>query len=118
MLHGKPTVLGICSGAVAGLVAITPASGFVGPMGAFAIGIAAGIICYWGCTGLKHMFGYDDALDSFGVHGIGGAAGAILTGVFAVNAVWRHLRPDRRQCRPGAQPAASASASSSPTTSW
>jgi Amt family ammonium transporter len=85
MLRGKPTVLGICSGAVAGLVAITPASGFVGPMGAFAIGIAAGIICYWGCTGLKHMFGYDDALDTFGVHGIGGAAGAILTGVFAIN---------------------------------
>jgi ammonium transporter, Amt family len=86
MMRGKPTVLGICSGAVAGLVAITPASGFVGPMGAFAIGIAGGIICYWGCTGLKHMFGYDDALDSFGVHGIGGAVGAILTGVFAVNA--------------------------------
>ena len=86
IMRGKPTVLGICSGAVAGLVAITPASGFVGPMGSFAIGIAAGIICYWGCTGLKHMFGYDDALDSFGVHGIGGAAGAILTGVFAVSA--------------------------------
>jgi ammonium transporter, Amt family len=86
LMRGKPTVLGICSGAVAGLVAITPASGFVGPMGAFAIGIAGGLVCYWGCTGLKHMFGYDDALDSFGVHGIGGAAGAILTGVFAVNA--------------------------------
>jgi Amt family ammonium transporter len=86
MMRGKPTVLGICSGAVAGLVAITPASGFVGPMGAFAIGIAAGTICYWGCTGLKHMFGYDDALDTFGVHGVGGAAGAILTGVFAVSA--------------------------------
>ncbi len=85
MLRGKPTVIGICSGAVAGLVAITPASGFVGPMGAFAIGIAAGIICYWGCTGLKHMFGYDDALDAFGVHGIGGASGAILTGIFAIN---------------------------------
>jgi Amt family ammonium transporter len=85
MLKGKPTVIGICSGAVAGLVAITPASGFVGPMGSFWIGIAAGIICYWGCTGLKHTFGYDDALDTFGVHGIGGAAGAILTGVFAVN---------------------------------
>jgi ammonium transporter, Amt family len=84
-LRGKPTVLGICSGAVAGLVAITPASGFVGPMGAFAIGIAAGIVCYWGCTGLKRMFGYDDALDTFGVHAVGGAAGAILTGVFAVN---------------------------------
>jgi len=84
MLRGKPTVIGICSGAVAGLVAITPASGFVGPGGAFCIGLAAGIICYWGCTGLKHFFGYDDALDAFGVHGIGGAAGAILTGVFAV----------------------------------
>src|SRR5580700_9813450 len=85
ILKGKPTVIGICSGAVAGLVAITPASGFVGPLGSFWIGIAAGIICYWGCTGLKHTFGYDDALDTFGVHGIGGAAGALLTGVFAVN---------------------------------
>jgi ammonium transporter, Amt family len=84
IMRGKPTVIGICSGAVAGLVAITPASGFVGPMGAFWIGIAAGIVCYWGCTGLKHMFGYDDALDAFGVHGIGGAAGALLTGVFAI----------------------------------
>ena len=77
-------MVGICSGAVAGLVAITPASGFVGPMGSFWIGVAAGIICYWGCTGLKHMFGYDDALDTFGVHAVGGAAGALLTGVFAV----------------------------------
>jgi Amt family ammonium transporter len=86
MMRGKPTVVGICTGAVAGLVAITPASGFVGPMGAFAIGIAAGIVCYWGCTGLKHFFGYDDALDAFGVHAVGGATGAILTGVFAVEA--------------------------------
>jgi ammonium transporter, Amt family len=85
IMKGKPTVIGICSGAVAGLVAITPASGFVGPMGSFWIGVAAGIICYWGCTGLKHTFGYDDALDTFGVHGVGGAAGAILTGVFAVS---------------------------------
>ena len=84
LLKGKPTVIGICSGAVAGLVAITPASGFVGPLGAFWIGIAAGIVCYWGCTGLKSMFGYDDALDTFGVHAVGGAAGALLTGVFAV----------------------------------
>jgi len=83
-LKGKPTVIGICSGAVAGLVAITPASGFVGPVGAFAIGVAAGIVCYWGCTGLKHMFSYDDALDCFGVHAIGGIVGALLTGVFAV----------------------------------
>jgi Amt family ammonium transporter len=82
--RGKPTVIGICSGAVAGLVAITPASGFVGPGGALAIGAAAGVVCYWGCTGLKHMLGYDDALDAFGVHAVGGAAGAILTGVFAI----------------------------------
>jgi ammonium transporter, Amt family len=84
-LRGKPTVVGICSGAVAGLVAITPASGFVGPAGALAIGAAAGIVCYWGATWLKHTFGYDDALDCFGVHGIGGALGAILTGVFAIS---------------------------------
>ena len=85
IMRGKPTVIGICTGAVAGLVAITPASGFVGPMGAFCIGVIAGIVCYWGCTGLKHMFGYDDALDTFGVHAVGGAAGALLTGVFAVS---------------------------------
>jgi ammonium transporter, Amt family len=84
IMKGKPTVVGICSGAVAGLVAITPASGFVGPMGSFCIGVAAGIVCYWGCTGLKSMFGYDDALDAFGVHAVGGAAGALLTGVFAI----------------------------------
>src|SRR3981189_1054407 len=83
-LKGKPTVVGICSGAVAGLVAITPASGFVGPVGAFAIGIAAGVFCYWGCTGLKRMFSYDDALDCFGVHAVCGIVGALLTGVFAV----------------------------------
>jgi Amt family ammonium transporter len=86
ILRGKPTVIGICTGAVAGLVAITPASGFVGPVGSLVIGAAAGVICYWGCTGLKHMFGYDDALDAFGVHAVGGAAGAILTGVFAIEA--------------------------------
>jgi Amt family ammonium transporter len=86
LIRGKPTVIGICSGAVAGLVAITPASGYVGPMGAFVIGVAAGIVCYWGVTGLKHFFGYDDALDVFGVHAVGGATGAILTGVFAVAA--------------------------------
>ena len=103
IMRGKPTVIGICSGAVAGLVAITPASGFVGPMGAFVIGIAAGIVCYWGVTGLKHFFGYDDALDAFGVHAVGGATGAILTGVFAVAAYGGHRGPDRRQSRPGAQ---------------
>jgi Amt family ammonium transporter len=83
-MRSKPTVIGICSGAVAGLVAITPASGFVGPAGALAIGAAAGIVCYWGTTGLKHMFGYDDALDCFGVHAVGGIVGALLTGVFAI----------------------------------
>jgi Amt family ammonium transporter len=84
MMRGKPTVVGICTGAVAGLVAITPASGFVGPLGSLCIGIAAGVLCYWGCTGLKHMLGYDDALDAFGVHAVGGIVGALLTGVFAV----------------------------------
>ena len=83
--RGKPTVIGICSGAVAGLVAITPASGYVGPIGSMVIGVACGIGCYWGATGLKHAFGYDDALDCFGVHGVGGIIGAILTGVFAIN---------------------------------
>jgi Amt family ammonium transporter len=81
--RGKPSVLGIISGAVAGLVAITPASGYVGVLGAYIIGIAAGAGCYWGATSLKHMFGYDDSLDAFGVHAVGGMIGAILTGVFA-----------------------------------
>jgi ammonium transporter, Amt family len=80
---GKPSVLGIISGAVAGLVAITPASGFVLPGPALIIGIAAGVICFWAATGLKHMLGYDDSLDTWGVHGIGGIVGALLTGVFA-----------------------------------
>ena len=84
IVKGKPSVLGIISGAVAGLVAITPASGFVDPRGALIIGIAAGVICYWGTTGLKHAFGYDDSLDAFGVHGVGGIVGALLTGVLAV----------------------------------
>ena len=84
MGKGKPSVLGIASGAVAGLVAITPASGFVGPMGALIIGLVAGVVCFWGATSLKRMLGYDDSLDAFGVHGIGGIVGALLTGVFAV----------------------------------
>ncbi|HEX5212963.1 MAG TPA: ammonium transporter [Pseudolabrys sp.] len=83
--RGKPTVIGICSGAVAGLVAITPASGYVGPVGSMAIGVAAGAVCYWGVTGLKRMHGKDDALDCFGVHAVGGIVGALLTGVFAIN---------------------------------
>ena len=87
MLRGKPSVLGIISGAVGGLVAITPASGFVDPMGGLFIGIGAGITCYWGAVWLKHKLGYDDSLDVFGVHGIGGIIGAILTGVFAVESI-------------------------------
>ncbi len=83
----KPSVLGMVSGAVAGLVAITPASGFVGVTGAFAIGIAAGGACYWGATWLKSTMGYDDSLDVFGVHAIGGIVGALLTGVFAVKSI-------------------------------
>jgi len=87
LLRGKPSVLGIVSGAVAGLVAITPASGFVNPTGALAIGIAAGVVCFWSATSLKKALGYDDSLDAFGVHGVGGFLGAILTGVFAVEAI-------------------------------
>jgi Amt family ammonium transporter len=87
VVRGKPSVLGICSGAVAGLVAITPASGWVDPTGALIIGIAAGVICAWAVIWLKEKIGYDDSLDAFGVHGIGGFVGAILTGVFAVSAV-------------------------------
>jgi Amt family ammonium transporter len=80
---GKPSMLGGASGAVAGLVAITPAAGFVGPMGALIMGLLAGFICLWGVTGLKRLLGADDALDVFGVHGVGGILGALLTGVFA-----------------------------------
>jgi Amt family ammonium transporter len=83
----KPSVLGVISGAVGGLVAITPASGFVLPGGALVIGIVSGVVCYWGATGLKHMLGYDDSLDAFGVHGVGGIVGALLTGIFAAQAV-------------------------------
>jgi Amt family ammonium transporter len=84
---GKPSVLGIVSGAVAGLVAITPASGFVDPMGSLWIGLIAGSVCWWTSTKLKYVLGYDDSLDVFGIHGVGGIVGAILTGVFAVEAI-------------------------------
>jgi len=82
-LKGKPSMLGAASGAVAGLVAITPAAGFVGVVGAIAIGLLAGVVCLWGVNGLKRMLGADDSLDVFGVHGVGGILGALLTGVFA-----------------------------------
>ena len=85
--HGKASVLGIVTGAVGGMVAITPASGSVGPLGAIAIGAAAGVLCFLGVTSLKPRLGYDDSLDVFGVHGIGGMAGAILTGVFAAESL-------------------------------
>ena len=81
--HGKPSVLGIASGAVAGLVAVTPASGFVGPSSAVLIGLVAGVVCYFSATSVKKLFGYDDSLDAFGVHCIGGIVGALLTGVLA-----------------------------------
>jgi len=87
MRNGKPSVLGGISGAVAGLVAITPASGFVKPMPALIIGFTAGVVCYLMCSVIKSKFGYDDSLDAFGVHGAGGTLGAILTGVFATNAI-------------------------------
>jgi Amt family ammonium transporter len=87
IFKGKPSLLGAISGAVAGLVAITPACGFVTVTGALIIGLAAGVVCYWGVTGFKRMFGYDDALDVWGVHGLGGILGAILTGVFAAQSI-------------------------------
>jgi Amt family ammonium transporter len=82
IVKGSPTMLGAASGAVAGLVAITPACGWVGPMGSIAIGAIAALICLWACSGLKKMLGYDDSLDVFGVHCVGGIVGALLTGVF------------------------------------
>lgn len=87
ILQKKPSVLGMLSGAVAGLVAITPAAGFVEPSGSIVIGLTSGAVCYAGAVWLKHKLGYDDSLDAFGVHGIGGALGALLTGVFAVSSV-------------------------------
>lgn len=82
LLRGKPSMLGVASGVVAGLVAVTPAAGLVGPMGAMVLGAVAGVVCLWGVTGLKKMMGYDDSLDVFGIHGLGGIIGAIGTGIF------------------------------------
>jgi Amt family ammonium transporter len=87
LTHGKPSALGIASGVVAGLVAITPAAGTAGPMGAIVIGLASGVICFFCATSMKRKLGYDDSLDAFGVHGIGGIVGALLTGVFAAPAL-------------------------------
>src|SRR6185369_11584548 len=91
IFRGKPTVLGFCSGAVAGLVVITPATGFVNATGAIIIGVAAGVVPFLACTQLKNMFKYDDALDTFGVHGVGGTMGAFLTGVLATPEVNSNL---------------------------
>jgi Amt family ammonium transporter len=88
IVSGKPTLLGACTGAVAGLVCITPAAGFVQPSSAFIMGIVAGIVCYLACTTLKAALKYDDSLDAFGVHGVGGTVGAVLTGVFATAQVY------------------------------
>jgi Amt family ammonium transporter len=85
--RGKPSVLGMISGAIAGLGTITPASGFVLPMHAILIGLIAGAVCFWACTWLKLKLGYDDSLDVFGVHGVGGFTGTLLAGVFAVGAL-------------------------------
>ena len=86
-IRRKPSVLGMISGAVAGLGTITPASGFVAPGHGIVIGVIAGIVCFWACTWLKHRFKYDDSLDVFGVHGIGGLTGTLLAGVFATAAI-------------------------------
>jgi Amt family ammonium transporter len=87
VLRGRPSLLGLCSGLVAGLVAITPAAGFVTPRSALLIGLVAGLACYWGATGLKRLLRADDSLDVFGVHGIGGIVGSLMTGVLASKAV-------------------------------
>ncbi len=102
ILRGKPTVLGACSGAVAGLVCITPASGSVTPMSGMIMGALAGLVCFWACTSLKSTMGYDDSLDAFGVHGVGGILGAMLTGVFAT----KYILPDAiNGARQGSRPA-------------
>ncbi len=89
--HGRASILGACSGAVAGLVCITPASGSVNPMSAMVMGLAGGMVCYLACTSVKNTFNYDDSLDAFGVHGVGGTLGALLTGVFATSAITGEL---------------------------
>ena len=96
---GKPTLLGLTTGAVAGLVAVTPASGFAGPMGALALGVVTGVVCFFFCTAVKSALGYDDSLDVFGVHCIGGIIGALGTGLLVNPAPRRHRR--RRLCDRG-----------------
>ncbi|MGO8751473.1 MAG: ammonium transporter [Thermoguttaceae bacterium] len=98
VLRGKPTVLGTCSGVVAGLVCITPAAGYVTPMPALLMGVAVAVVCYLACTLIKTKFGYDDSLDAFGVHGVGGTLGALLTGVFATGATGATADPVTNKC--------------------
>jgi Amt family ammonium transporter len=87
MEKGKPSLLGLVSGAIAGLVAVTPAAGFSGPMGAIVLGLVAGVVCFIACTTIKNALGYDDSLDVFGVHGVGGIIGAVGTGIVAAPAL-------------------------------
>ena len=101
----KPSVLGMISGAVAGLGTITPASGFVAPWHGIVIGVTAGLVCFWACTWLKRRFSYDDLLDVFGVHGVGGMTGILLTGVFATASIGGTSGPDRGQSKAAADPA-------------
>jgi Amt family ammonium transporter len=93
LARGKPTVLGTCSGAIAGLAGVTPAAGYILPMHALIIGLAAGVLCYFACLTLKSKLGYDDSLDAFGVHGVSGTLGVLLTGVFATRSVLGHMDP-------------------------
>jgi Amt family ammonium transporter len=102
-LRSKPSVLGIATGAVAGLAAVTPASGYIGPFGGFAIGVAAGVTCYFAATSLKRKLGYDDSLDVFGVHGVGGLLGTLLAAVFAAPAFGGKGLPDPATYSIGAQ---------------
>lgn len=95
VFRGKATVLGACSGAVAGLVCITPACGSVTAMSGVILGLVAGLVCFWACTGMKKIFKYDDSLDAFGVHGVGGTVGAVLTGVFASRSITGELEGER-----------------------
>jgi Amt family ammonium transporter len=100
MMRGKASMLGIASGAVAGLVAVTPAAGLVGPMGAIILGLIVGPVCLWAVSGLKKSLGYDDSLDVFGIHAIGGIVGAIGTGIFVSPALGAAARARRRHGRP------------------
>src|SRR5207247_1171572 len=103
LLRGKPSVLGFCSGAVAGLVVITPACGYVAGTGAVIIGIAAGVVPFFACTKLKSWLGYDDALDTFGIHAVGGTLGAFLTGIFATASINANLSTTGGPLSPAAQ---------------